>query len=919
MQYDVFISYRHARKCEVLALCEQLKTAGLVYFRDEERRDDDASIQRTIEAGLAASKLLLAWFDPTYLQSKACAWELSRALLAAQANGGGLQRIVCVDPSRRFSHIVPESLADQARLVSLDDPSALVGLLRERASVFDGPLGAITAGIPPCWYERERPTHPTWVGRASELIKLFDQLDRGRLAMHGGERAPVAVTGWGGEGKTMLAEQYALRFAPAYPGGVVWLSGATSREGYWQQQLESELDLVARGRLGIAVDDLLRGTSDPVRRIRALKQAIDRKLTEQTSPNSPTPIAPYLWIIDDLPDRLSAQEQRLWLAPNDRAHCIATLRESGGVGAVFHHLPVPSLEEAEAIRLLTRRDELLNEDERTMAREIVEALGRLPLALELGAALVSALGYRRYLELLRAPASTDALERLVQSLGTALPTDHERSIVKTFLRSLDQLPGADDDNAPAEQRASWIVLRLAALIAPEPLPDTFALRVLSAFGFNETDAELLKDLALTTLHRAAVIRRGDTAGFDQSGIHTLLAQIVVEVRLSPEQRSAVLARAIYAAREWLKDEAIKPPVDADRRLLAVVLPLSRRAGSTEAAWLANEVGEFARGLGRLSESKRLCEESYTIRKALLGEEHRDTLISMHNLASTMQEQGDLPAALEIQKRVLVVCRRLQGGDHPDTLGAMHNLAWTMYEQGDLPAAREMQVQVVALRSQVQGEEHPDTLGSINDLAVTMQAQLDHAGARALLEPALDISCRALGAEHRETLVMMSNLATTLQSLGRLSAARAMQEEVLAVCRSALGEEHPDTLSSMVNLGSIVQAQGDLAGARVMQDQSTVLCSRVLSDDHPTTLRSMTNLAATMFFQGGLPSARALQEKALDAQLRLLGEEHHATQTSMNNLAWTMQAQGDLSSARAMRERRKEIQRRVQSKGQSGTK
>lgn len=112
MTYDVFISYRHARKDEVLALYRQLEQAGIRCFRDEERRDDDASIQRTIEQGLANSRLLLAWYDPSYLQSRACAWEFSRALLAAHASGDGLERIVCVDPSQGFSHIVPETLLD---------------------------------------------------------------------------------------------------------------------------------------------------------------------------------------------------------------------------------------------------------------------------------------------------------------------------------------------------------------------------------------------------------------------------------------------------------------------------------------------------------------------------------------------------------------------------------------------------------------------------------------------------------------------------------------------------------------------------------------------------------------------------------------------------------------------------------------
>jgi hypothetical protein len=39
---------------------------------------------------------------------------------------------------------------------------------------------------------------------------------------HGGDPA-VKVTGMGGISKSLLAQEYALRFAAAYPGGVFWL------------------------------------------------------------------------------------------------------------------------------------------------------------------------------------------------------------------------------------------------------------------------------------------------------------------------------------------------------------------------------------------------------------------------------------------------------------------------------------------------------------------------------------------------------------------------------------------------------------------------------------------------------------------------------------------------------------------------
>ena len=461
-QYDVFVSYRHGRKDEVQQLCHQLHATGLSYFRDEERRDDDASIQRTIEQGLAQSRLLLAWFDPTYLHSRACAWEFSRALIAAQGRDGGLERIIAVDPTHRFTHVIPEPVRDQTQLLSADRPDRLPALIAERAKRFTEPFGRIVTARHPGWYERELPTHPNWVGRANALIGLFHELMAGRAPLHGANRAPVAITGWGGEGKTMLAQQYALRFASAYPGGVVWLSGSTidgvtEREADRLLLLESALTAAATGRLRIPVDEIVKGEADPVKRIRAIRDAIDRaikgRIEDTDAEASREAVAPYLWIIDDLPSEPDTAYQQLWLPADPAAHCLATIRESKAVAGVFRPVELDPMDTAEALALLTHRRPPVDERERALARAIAQRLGGLPLGLELAAHLAEDLGYAELLAVLNAPG-TEELDTLAGALP--LPTAHSASIVKTFLRSLERLPGHEADSG--QDFATWTML-----------------------------------------------------------------------------------------------------------------------------------------------------------------------------------------------------------------------------------------------------------------------------------------------------------------------------------------------------------------------------------------------------------------------------------------------------------------------------
>lgn len=920
MLYDVFISYRHKRKAEVLAFCELLDQANVSFYRDEDRRGDDDSIQRGIEQGLASSRLLLAWYDPSYLASKACAWELSRSIMAAHAGGGWPRRIVCVDPTGEFRHIVPAVLADQAHLTPFDKPDALVRMLRERSEEFAEPLGTIASGHVVGWYERAAPWHPGWVGRGRELISLFDQLHIGSLEMHAGERAPVAVTGWGGDGKTMLAEQFALRFGSAYPGGVVWLSGAaidgsSGGSDGWHRQLEAALDHVAEGELGIVTRHLVSGQSDPASRIRAVKRAIEERLTDRASRHPCGERAPpYLWIVDDLPEGIDGAEQALWQPRNTRAHCIVTVRDPGSVDGRFHLLPLLSLGPEDALRILARRRAPLDVNERACAERFIDEVGGLPLALELGATLVDSLGYRSVVELLQVPLSV-GLEPLVEELRGALPTGHARSIVKTFERSLRLVPGDQDDSASPQQRADWTVLRLAALLSPHPLPHDFALRVLRTFGVPLPAIALSR--AVITLQGAALLRRDGASGPETSLMQPLLARTVLDTRLSAHQCLGMLSQSLVAAQDWLAEECDRPVARVDRRLIAVTYallvaftlavergvngaaPVIPRPVIEKAARLADAVGALARRVGRLSDARRLFESGVHVRNKLLGASDMDMLHTLSDLAVTLQEQGELSQARRLHEKLLALRRATLNDTHPDTLDSMHNLASTLLAQGQLTPARELQVQVLAARISAHGEADPETWRAAEALALTTLYEGDLAEARRLQEMVLAARRAACDEPTLDTLLSMRNLSLTLQQLGDPSSALALQEEELAGLQGLVDNEHPHLLSAKMNLALTWLAMGVLDRASKTLQEVLDVQSRVLGREDVFTLSTMHNLAAVLLDLHDAPRARDLNLHVYEVRRRLLGAEDANTLASANNLAVSLREMGDLAGARAL--------------------
>jgi hypothetical protein len=153
------------------------------------------------------------------------------------------------------------------------------------------PLGGIVPIAPPLQYGLTLTGASRFVGRLTELWRIHSALHASESAIISGTNASglAIVSGFGGIGKSLLAEEYALRFGAAYSGGIFWLrahgSGATTA---------SNASTLATGRieqflfiateLGIYVKGL-----DPSQVHAQLRARLSQKGQ------------PFLWIVDDLP------------------------------------------------------------------------------------------------------------------------------------------------------------------------------------------------------------------------------------------------------------------------------------------------------------------------------------------------------------------------------------------------------------------------------------------------------------------------------------------------------------------------------------------------------------------------------------------------------------------------------------------
>ena len=525
MPYDVFFSYRRHDLERAQPLLNGLAEVGIRVWRDERDIPDQASITEEIRQGIADSRALLAFYSSTYPPSNACQQEITTAWLAAQhLDQKANRRVWIVNPESGFEH-VPELLRDQQCALAVQDSAELVRTvqaMKHRLDQLDRTLlGSGARGLP-AYYPNSPIQAKRFTGRVRELWGLHGKLTANRISIITGVygQAATQIRGLGGNGKSLLAREYSIRFGPAYPGGVFWLNAyghddtkgplqAGQREALRQGQI-SELAV----QLGVPTKD-----QKPSEIEASFWKAIEKRGER------------CLWIVDDVPSGLTSNElESVWNARWVGAFTLVTTR-SKEYGAVGSTVDLGVLSSSEAFDLLCSHRHPRCSAERGAAHRIVERLGYHPPAVEVaGSYLAEGFeAFEDYFAALESP-NEDAVE-FGQLLKESLPTGHERSISSTLLKSIRQL---DEDGRD--------FLRLASVLAAAPVQVSFVAEVFELLYADGT----AKSRAVKAVNQAETLSLCERSGEDRLAVHTLVSR-TMRFQFPGEERTVSLRSAAVRA------------------------------------------------------------------------------------------------------------------------------------------------------------------------------------------------------------------------------------------------------------------------------------------------------------------------------------------------------------------------------------
>jgi tetratricopeptide (TPR) repeat protein len=584
----------------------------------------------------------------------------------------------------------------------------------------------------------------------------------------------------------------------------------------------------------------------------------------------------WLVVLDDLPD--AAELEGLW--PEGKAgRVIITSAQAtvvtGRRGTQVY--PVGFFSTREALGCMTERLSV-DPTQRQGAIDLIEALGREPLALAQAASVIanSALACKDY---------RDYFVRRRQQIGVGAGEVPSAASV-TWTLSLGQA----ELLRPGE--SVRLMLVLLALLDGHGVPGTlFATPSVSAYLGNlgptftpVVDPAPVWD-TLLAIERAGLIRINRTPSPPTVIMHAVVQAAVKQAAPGHFHDRAARAAASALLEAWPADERHPWTAESLRANTA-----SLHAAATDVLW-AEGCHPLLLAAGRSLDAARLAGPAVEYWRELavrcdnkLAPGHPDALIVASELATAYLAAGYGAEAVTWYRRVLAERSREVAPGHPSIIAARVNLARSLTMAGEPAEAVTVLRRAITESEQFRGAGHPDTLAVRDELAAALQASDQADAAIRLLARTLGERERLQGPRDEHTMATRDQLAAAYLAQGKFKDAISQYRRVLGDREGVLGNGHPDTITTRASLAAAYHAAGRMPMSVQLWEQTCAESEQVLGADHVETLTRRANLAHLYYAVGRVGDAKTMLRETAARCERVLPFGDPLTQDVQQSLA-----------------------------------
>jgi eukaryotic-like serine/threonine-protein kinase len=411
-----------------------------------------------------------------------------------------------------------------------------------------------------------------------------------------------------------------------------------------------------------------------------------------------------------------------------------------------------------------------------------------------------------------------------------------------------------------------------------------ALLALAGFSSAMTASQRATAVALTraederdTAEQTATLLEGLFAAGDPTAprperldtfrVAALLDRGAVRVRADLADRPAVQARLLRAIGDAYRGLGLIEP--ADTMLRAAVTAQRTTDDPLNLAQALTSLGRLELNRGRAADAEPLFREALQLRDGRLEAAHPDAIYARTNLAASLLDQGNFPAAaalyddalaeldaasapdtasltivlngratvanrtgdnetaLRLAERILDMDRARFGAVHARVAVDLNNVALMLMRLGHLAEADSMQTAAVDMLRATVGDRHPMYFNGVGVLSRVRSRRGQHENSRRLLEDAIAAQRALPVPPGPEFAVNLSHYAETLEALALHAPAEGAAVEALAENRRIFGDVHPAvaiTLGQVARIrcarGAVTEAAGTFGDALKMLESTT---------------------------------------------------------------------------------------------------
>jgi tetratricopeptide (TPR) repeat protein len=539
--------------------------------------------------------------------------------------------------------------------------------------------------------------------------------------------------------------------------------------------------------------------------------------------------------------------------------------------------------------------------DRTIAREIVQEMDGLPLALEQAGAYIeeTACGLQGYLRLYQA----QGVQLLTEH--SEFGTDHPKPVATTWSLSFERVEQA---NAAAAE-----LLCFCAFLAPDAIPEEL---------FAESAAELgpllepvasdpsRLNAAIKELLKYSLVQRVPET--QTLSIHRLVQEVLKD-QMDEEAQRAWAERAVRAVNSAFPEVEFES-WDRCRRMLTHAqacadLISQWNVNLPEAASLLYKTGSFLDAHGQYVEAEPFLQGALVIGEQSLGPDHPDVALYLNDLAGLyLGSLGKIAEAEPLIQHALNINEQNFGPDHPNTATTLHSLANLNWAKWKVAEADLLFQRVLAIRERTLGPDHPLTANSIHALAAFYREQGRYAEAEPLYQRALEIKEQTLRPEHPDIVDLLSNMAQLYGNQSKYAEAETLLQRALAIGEQTLGPDHPDTARTLNRMADLYQAQGKHEQAELLYQRALAIYEQANGPDYSDTY-TLEGLANLYRNQGKYAEAEPLYQRALAIKEQTLVPDHPSIEHTLEKYARLLRQMQRTEEATQLEERVRELRAR----------